>query len=63
MAKVCAICGKGPQTGNTISHAHNVSKTRRMPNLQSVRVVVDGKPKKLVVCTRCIRSGKVVKSA
>ena len=63
MARVCAICGKGPQTGNTISHAHNVAKTRRMPNLQSVRAVVDGKPKKLVVCTRCIRSGKVVKSA
>lgn len=63
MARTCDICGKGPQTGNTISHAHNVSKTRRLPNLQSVRAVIDGKPRKLMACTRCIRTGKVVKSA
>ena len=63
MARVCEICGKKPVTGNVISHAHNVSKTRRMPNLQSVRAEVDGRPRRLVVCTRCIRSGKVTKSA
>jgi len=63
LARVCEICGKKPVTGNVISHAHNVSKTRRMPNLQSVRAVVDGRPRRLVVCTRCIRSGKVTKSA
>ena len=62
MSKVCQICGKKPLTGNTISHAHNVNKTRRLPNLQSVKAVVDGRPQRLVVCTRCLRSGKVVKS-
>lgn len=63
MARECEICGKKPLTGNTISHAHNVNKTRRLPNLQSVRAVVDGKPRRMVVCTRCIRSGKVTKAS
>jgi large subunit ribosomal protein L28 len=62
MSRVCQICGKKPLTGNTISHAHNVNKTRRLPNLQSVKAVVDGRPQRLIVCTRCLRSGKVVKS-
>ncbi len=63
VARECQICGKKPLTGNTISHAHNVNKTRRFPNLQSVRAVVDGKPRRMVVCTRCIRSGKVTKAS
>jgi len=62
MSRVCQICGKKPLTGNTISHAHNVNKTRRLPNLQSVKAVVDGRPQRLIICTRCLRSGKVVKS-
>ena len=62
MSRVCQICGKKPLTGNTISHAHNVNKTRRLPNLQNVKAVVDGRPQRLIVCTRCLRSGKVVKS-
>jgi large subunit ribosomal protein L28 len=62
MAQRCDICGKGPMTGNNISHAHNVTKRRWQPNLQRVRAVVDGRPTTLRVCTRCIRSGKVVKA-
>ena len=62
MAQRCDICGKGPLTGNNISHAHNVTKRRWQPNLQRVRAVVDGQPTTLRVCTRCIRSGKVVKA-
>jgi len=50
-------------TGNTISHAHNVNKTRRLPNLQSVKATVDGRPRRMMVCTRCLRSGKVTKVA
>jgi large subunit ribosomal protein L28 len=61
MSKVCDVCGKRPQTGNIVSHAHNVSKTRRMPNLRSVRADVPGRNKKLTVCTRCLRSGAVKK--
>jgi len=63
MAQRCEICGKGPMTGHKISHAHNVSKRRWLPNLQRVRAVVDGTPKTVRVCTRCIRSGKVIKPA
>ncbi len=62
MANRCDICGKGPVSGNRISHAHNVNKRRWMPNLQKVNALVDGKKKKIRVCTRCLRSGKVVKA-
>jgi len=62
MAQQCDICGKKPQAGNRISHAHNVTKRRWEVNLQSVRAVVAGKPKRLRVCTRCIRTGSVTKS-
>jgi large subunit ribosomal protein L28 len=62
MAQRCEICGKGPMTGSKISHAHNVTKRRWLPNLQRVRAMVDGRPKYIRVCTRCLRSGKVVKA-
>jgi len=63
MAKACAVCGKRPVFGNQISHAHNVSSRRWFPNLQRVRAIVDGTVKRINVCTRCIRSGKVQKAA
>lgn len=63
MAKRCEICGKGPMYGHNISHAHNVTNRRFEPNLQRVRAVVGGGIKRLRVCTRCLRSGKVVKAA
>jgi large subunit ribosomal protein L28 len=63
MARECDLCGKGDQVGNRISHAHNVSKRRWHPNLQSVRAVVGGRTVRMKVCTRCLRSGKVVKAA
>lgn len=62
MSQVCAICGKRPQVGNNVSHAHNKSKRRFMPNLQKVRVQLDsGQVQRMNVCTRCIRSGAVTK--
>jgi len=63
MAKVCEICGKRPVVGNNVSHAHNKTKRRLYPNLQTVRVTVDGQTKRIKVCTRCIRSGLVNKPA
>jgi len=63
MAKRCEICGKGPVVGRNISHAHNVTARRFEPNLQRVRVVVKGATKRMRICTRCIRSNKVVKAA
>ncbi len=61
MAKVCELCGKGPQFGNRISHAHNLTKRRWDVNLRSVRAVVNGSRRRIRVCTSCIRSGKVQK--
>ncbi len=63
MARVCEICGKKPLVGNHVSHAHNVNKRRFNPNLQSVRAMYNGRPQKIVVCTSCIKSGRVIKSA
>ena len=62
MAQVCELCGKGPQFGNNISHAHNVTRRRWNPNLQSVRASNNGVAKRVKVCTSCIKSGKVVKA-
>ena len=62
MARVCEICGKGPRAGNNVSHANNKTKRRWYPNLQNVRALVDGKPKRIRVCTRCLRSNKVQKA-
>lgn len=63
MAKQCEICGKSPVVGRQVSHAHNVSARRFEPNIQTVRAIVNGGHKRLRVCTRCLRSGKVIKAA
>jgi large subunit ribosomal protein L28 len=63
MAKVCEVCGKTPVVGRQHSHANNVSARRFEPNLQTVRAVIGGGVKRIRACTRCIRSGKVVKAA
>src|SRR5215472_15989369 len=63
MARVCELCGRGPQFGHRISHAHNVTKRRWNLNLQTVRAIVNGASRRLRVCTSCIRSGKVQKVA
>ncbi len=62
MARRCEICGKGPSVGHNISHAHNVTLRRWLPNLQTVRVKVDGGSRRMRVCTRCLRSGKIQKA-
>jgi large subunit ribosomal protein L28 len=61
--KSCEVCGKGPKVGRNVSHAHNVSPRRFEPNLQTVRAVINGAPKRVRVCTRCLRSNRVVKAA
>jgi large subunit ribosomal protein L28 len=61
MAAVCDLCGKGPSWGMSVSHSHRRTKRRWNPNIQRVRALVDGTPKRLYVCTSCIKAGKVVK--
>jgi large subunit ribosomal protein L28 len=63
MANRCEVCGKGPVVGRKVSHAHNVRPRRFEPNLQTVRAAVGGGVKRMKVCTRCIRSQKIVKAA
>ncbi|MCL4872722.1 50S ribosomal protein L28 [bacterium] len=63
MAGTCEICGKGPSFGNNVSHANNKTKRRWNANLQQVKAVHNGRVKKIKVCSRCIRSGAVVKAA
>ena len=62
MGKYCEVCGKGVVYGNNVSHSNRKTKRSWAPNIQSVHVVIDGKTQKLNVCTRCLRSGKVVRS-
>jgi len=62
MAQRCDLCGKGPVVGHQISHAHNVTKRRWLPNLVSILAVVAGRTRRVRVCTRCLRAGRVVKA-
>lgn len=61
MAQVCEMCGKRPHAGHNVSHSNR--KTGRVwnPNLQRTRALVDGTVRRVRVCTRCIRSGRVTK--
>lgn len=59
MAKQCEICGKGTVHGRKVSHAHNVTNRTWEPNLRSIKALIAGTVKRVRVCARCIRSGKV----
>ena len=61
MSKVCDICGKRPLVGYSVSHAHNKTKKRWYPNLQSVRSIKEGQTVRIRACTGCIKSGRVEK--
>lgn len=62
MARVCEVCDKRPAVGNNVSHAHNKTKRRFLPNLQTVKAIVGGGVRRVRVCTRCIRSGRITKA-
>jgi len=59
MAKSCEICQKRAAHGNNVSHSNRKTKRTWAPNIQHVRVIVDGTPCTRYVCTKCLRSGKV----
>ena len=61
MAK-CEICGKGVTFGIKVSHSHRRSNRTWKPNIRAVKAIVDGSPKSLKVCSRCLRSGKVTRA-
>lgn len=65
MAK-CAICNKETSFGNQLSITRShISKrnTREVkPNLRTVKAMVDGQPKRITVCAKCLRAGKVTRA-
>ena len=63
MSNRCEICDKGRLVGNKVSHSNIKTKTVQRPNLQRVRAKVGATIQRLRVCTRCLRSGAIVKSS
>jgi large subunit ribosomal protein L28 len=61
VAATCDVCGKGPGFGHNISHSHRRTKRRFNPNIQRVRAMVGSTPKRLNVCTSCLKAGKVTR--
>jgi large subunit ribosomal protein L28 len=59
VAATCDVCGKGPGFGMSVSYSHRRTKRRWNPNIQRVRTVQNGTPKRLNVCTSCLKAGKV----
>lgn len=62
MSNRCEVCGKDRANGNIVSHSNIKSHRLWKPNLHSVKALVDGAPRRVRVCTRCLRSGKVVRA-
>jgi len=62
MARKCDICGKGPVSGHNVSHANNKTKRVWKPNIVKMQARVGSSVKTMKVCTRCLRTGKVVKA-
>lgn len=61
MANRCDLCGKGTAAGNNVSHANNRTRRTFKPNLHRVRALVEGSARRLRVCSRCLKAGKVQK--
>jgi large subunit ribosomal protein L28 len=61
MAATCDICGKGPGFGMSVSHSHRRTPRRWNPNIQRVRTLVGGTPKRVNVCASCLKAGKVAR--
>lgn len=59
MSRKCAVTGKKPSSGNNVSHANNRNRRSWGVNVQKVRILVNGKPKRVYVSTRALKSGKV----
>ncbi len=75
MLKICAICGKGPMSGKRVvrkglakkkggtgSKIVRSTKRKFLPNIQKVRILVDGKAKQAYVCTKCLKKGRIQKA-
>ncbi|HHX74984.1 MAG TPA: 50S ribosomal protein L28 [Firmicutes bacterium] len=61
MARKCVVCGKGTATGFTISHSHIKTKRKWQANVQRVKALINGTPRRVNVCTRCLKAGKITR--
>jgi len=61
MAAVCDVCGKGPGFGNNVPWSRKRTKRRFDPNIQRVRAKIGATPKRMNVCTSCLKAGKVTR--
>ncbi len=61
MSRVCDICGKGKQVGHNVSHANNRTRREWLPNLQPVHIIEGGTTKRVKVCAKCIKKGRIKK--
>jgi large subunit ribosomal protein L28 len=59
MANRCSICSKDFQTGNLVSHSNIKTHHRWKANIRTVHAIVNGTPRRIRVCTRCMRSSRV----
>jgi large subunit ribosomal protein L28 len=70
MNNICSVCGKGTMSGQNIRHVHSgqwatrAPRTKRefKPNLQSVKTMVGGTPRRVRVCTKCLKGNKVARA-
>ena len=75
MSKICEVCGKKPVAGRTIvrrglakkkggvgQKITGITARRFLPNLKTVRALVNGTPKRVTVCVKCLKAGKVLKA-
>ncbi|MCI9889738.1 50S ribosomal protein L28 [Micrococcales bacterium 31B] len=61
MAANCEVCGKGPSFGKQVSHSHRRTSRRWNPNIQRIRAIIAGTPKRINACTSCMKAGKVTR--
>jgi large subunit ribosomal protein L28 len=62
MSAVCDICGKTPGFGKSVSFSHKRNNRRWNPNIQRVRTVIDGTPKHVNACVKCLKAGRVLRA-
>lgn len=62
MSKVCDVCGKKPSFGHNVSHSQRKTPRRWDPNVQNIKVVEGKTVKRKMVCTKCLKAGKVQKA-
>lgn len=62
MARKCFVCDKHTRSGNAVSHSQRKMRRQWLCNLQRVRILDDGVPRRTLVCAKCLKSGKVARA-